>query len=62
MTHPLIEILKNFLDKKKVGSVSFKGIVSIGNTDIPIDTKINMFKGGISSVDVKETFKIPKVE
>jgi len=60
--HPLIKILTNFLDKRKVGGVTFKGIISIGNMDIPIDTEINMFKGGISSVNVKETFKLPKEE
>ena len=60
MTHPLIKILTNFLDKQRTGNISFKGILQIGNTDIPIDTKINMFKGGISSVNVSETIKIPK--
>ena len=60
--HPLIKLLQNFLDKGKVGSVSFKGMIQIGETDIPIDTEINMFKGGISSVNVKETFKVPKDE
>ena len=60
MTHPLIKILQNCLDNCKTGSVCFRGVLQIGNTDIPIETKINLFKGGISSVDVRETFKIPK--
>ena len=60
--HPLIKILQNFLDKRKTGNVSFKGIISIGNQDIPIDTEINVFKGGITTVNVKETFEIPREE
>jgi len=55
MTHPLINLIQNFLDKKKVGSISFKGILQIGKHDIPIETEINMFKGGIRSVNVRET-------
>ena len=60
MTHQLIKILQNLLDKRSTGNINFKGILSIGNTDIPIDTCINMFKGGISSVNVSETIKISK--
>ena len=38
MTHPLIKILQNCLDNCKTGSVCFRGVLQIGNTDIPIDT------------------------
>ena len=58
--HPLIKILQNLLDKRRTGNVSFKGILQIGKHDLPIDNQINIFKGGISSVDIKETIKIPK--
>jgi len=57
MTHPLVKLLQNFLDTKKVGNISFKGIIQIGKHDIPVETEINMFKGGISHVNVRETIK-----
>jgi len=62
MTHPLINLLQNFLDTKKVGSISFKGIVQIGRHDIPIETEINMFKGGIRNVNVRETIEVDLLE
>lgn len=57
--HPIIRILQNLLDKRKTGNISFKGLISIGQTDIPITTRINLQKGKIKSVNLEETIEIP---
>lgn len=57
--HPIIRILQNLLDKGKTGNISFKGTVSVGKTDIPLTTQINLHRGKIKSVKLEEVIKIP---
>jgi len=37
--------------KKQTGTVSFKGDIIVGDDKVPLETKVHLFKGGISNIN-----------
>jgi len=51
--HKVVQIVKDLMFKKKTGCVSFKGDIIVGDTRVPLETKVHLFEGGIANVNFK---------
>ena len=51
--HGVIRIVKDLMFEKKTGCVSFKGDIIVGDTKVPLETKVNLFEGGIANINFK---------
>lgn len=45
----------NWLDTRNTGNITFKGKIQVNGIEIPINAKINVLNGGITSVNIQET-------
>ena len=51
--HGVIQIIKDLMFDKKTGCISFKGDIIVGETRVPLETKVYLFEGGIANVNFK---------
>ena len=51
----LVTLLNNWVRNKETGNISFKGEITIGGMSIPVNTRINLFEGGISSLNITQS-------
>ena len=49
------KLLNQWIANKETGNISFKGEIIIGSTVIPVNTRINLFEGGISSLNITQS-------
>lgn len=49
--HKVVQTVKDLMLKKKTGTVSFKGDIIVGDDKVPLETKVHLFKGGISNIN-----------
>ena len=44
--------------EKQTGCLSFKGKIEVGGQEVPFETEVHLFKGGIGNVNFRQSIKL----
>ena len=54
-TSAIQDLVGKWIKDEKFGNIIIKGTLIIGKENVPIDAKINFYKGNIQSIQLTET-------
>ena len=53
-----VQYIWKLMREKQTGCLSFKGKIEVGGQEVPFETEVHLFKGGIGNINFKQSIKL----